>query len=229
MKKPIRERRAAKRRARPGQGGAEQADPAPPAARDARVGGARAGRGRRVAGWAATATAILLATAYAGRVRRDLHAAGAGPPVTQLDGAPVGALAQPPAAESSAPPVEWPALGQLDLATGAVPPALTALTGRVVRVPGFIIPFDDMVTSTREFLLVPYPGACIHVPAPPANQMVYVTMAGAPTPTYWMQPVWVEGVLAAERRESVYGAAGFAMRGLRVLRYDPPNGAADDA
>ncbi|UWQ90916.1 DUF3299 domain-containing protein [Rhodobacteraceae bacterium M382] len=47
--------------------------------------------------------------------------------------------------------------------------------GKVVRLPGYIVPVDYDGTGVTAFLLVPYVGACVHVPPPPANQLVFVT------------------------------------------------------
>ena len=49
-------------------------------------------------------------------------------------------------------------------------PVVAALAGQNVKLPGYIVPLD--VTDdgkVTEFLLVPYFGACIHVPPPPSN------------------------------------------------------------
>ncbi|MDB2599154.1 DUF3299 domain-containing protein, partial [Paracoccaceae bacterium] len=56
-----------------------------------------------------------------------------------------------------------------------------ALDGAYIRMPGFIIPFDIGAEGVRDFMLVPYVGACIHTPPPPANQLVLV-QAKAPWP-----------------------------------------------
>ena len=53
------------------------------------------------------------------------------------------------------------------------------LNGAQVRIPGYVLPLEFEGTRVREFLLVPYVGACIHVPAPPPNQMVFVRTASA--------------------------------------------------
>ena len=47
------------------------------------------------------------------------------------------------------------------------------MNGRAIRIPGFIVPleFDDMQTIT-QFFLVPWFGACIHLPPPPPNQII---------------------------------------------------------
>ena len=47
--------------------------------------------------------------------------------------------------------------------------------GQVVRLPGFIVPIDYSGTGVTAFILVPFVGACVHVPPPPANQLVFVT------------------------------------------------------
>lgn len=47
--------------------------------------------------------------------------------------------------------------------------------GETVRIPGYIVPLEYDGSKIKQFLLVPYVGACIHVPPPPANQLIYVT------------------------------------------------------
>ena len=54
-------------------------------------------------------------------------------------------------------------------------PVLEELNGQFVKIPGFVVPLEGTAELTTEFLLVPYFGACIHVPPPPSNQIVYVT------------------------------------------------------
>jgi hypothetical protein len=50
-----------------------------------------------------------------------------------------------------------------------------ALDGNNVRLPGFIVPLEvSKEGKVTEFFLVPYVGACIHVPPPPPNQLIYV-------------------------------------------------------
>jgi uncharacterized protein len=86
-------------------------------------------------------------------------------------------LAGPGAASAQSekvPSVMWEDLQQLDISTGKAPASLKKLDGSVVRVPGFVIPLEDNDQSVSEFLLVPYPMACIHVPAP--NLIVHVKM-----------------------------------------------------
>ena len=51
----------------------------------------------------------------------------------------------------------------------------TDWNGMVVRLPGFIVPIQYDGTGVTAFILVPFVGACVHVPPPPANQLVFVT------------------------------------------------------
>jgi hypothetical protein len=53
-------------------------------------------------------------------------------------------------------------------------PVVENLDGKRVRIGGYVVPLDFEATRVKEFLLVPFVGACIHVPPPPANQIVYV-------------------------------------------------------
>ena len=53
----------------------------------------------------------------------------------------------------------------------------TDWNGQIVRLPGFVVPIEYSGNSVKAFILVPFLGACIHVPPPPANQLVFVTTA----------------------------------------------------
>jgi hypothetical protein len=51
---------------------------------------------------------------------------------------------------------------------------VSAFNGKQIRIAGFVVPLSFDQTETSEFLLVPYVGACIHVPPPPPNQIILV-------------------------------------------------------
>lgn len=88
-----------------------------------------------------------------------------------------------------------------------------------MRIPGYIVPLDDELDEVQDFLLVPYVGACIHVPPPPANQMVLVHRRGRPVKMEWWVPEWIEGTLTVARVDSPYGTAGFTLAGTAVTHY----------
>jgi uncharacterized protein len=70
---------------------------------------------------------------------------------------------------------------------------------QAVRIPGFIVPlaFDDR-RRTIEFFLVPYFGACLHLPPPPPNQIIYVNYEPGLELDLLYEPYWIEGVLRAD-------------------------------
>jgi hypothetical protein len=116
--------------------------------------------------------------------------------------------------------LDWRALAELNYRTGIASPQLQRANGHLVRIPGFIVPLDDFEDEAREFLLVPYFGACVHTPTPPPNQLVLVRMKrSTPIADTWARAVWIEGRLSIGNVGSYYGIAGYTLRGLRVQPY----------
>lgn len=74
-----------------------------------------------------------------------------------------------------------------------------ALNGKTIRMPGYLLPLEFTKEKVTEFLLVPYIGACMHAPTPPANQMVFVTANIPFSSKRLYQAIWVEGQLRAEK------------------------------
>ena len=70
-----------------------------------------------------------------------------------------------------------------------------ALADAYIKMPGFIIPIDISADGVTSFILVPYVGACIHVPPPPPNQLVFVsTKVPWPSERLW-EADWVTGTM----------------------------------
>lgn len=101
-------------------------------------------------------------------------------------------------------------------------PTNRALDGTLVRLSGYVVPLDMDRGGMREFLLVPYFGACIHVPAPAANQLVHVRMGADPVALRSMDTVWVSGRLHAVRSDSSMGVSGYALDAHHVRRRPKP-------
>jgi uncharacterized protein len=77
--------------------------------------------------------------------------------------------------------------------------ANTELNGKNIRMPGFLLPLEFADKKVVEFLLVPWVGACIHTPPPPANQIVHVKLGkGFDVGGNIYTPVWVNGVIKTE-------------------------------
>lgn len=104
----------------------------------------------------------------------------------------------------------------LDLA-----PVNKQLEGKIIRLPGFVIPVEHDGDKISEFLLVPYHGACIHVPAPPSNQIVYVRVPGgtdAAENNY--DTVYVTGRLTIEKTENDVAETGYVIDALEVVPFE---------
>jgi hypothetical protein len=94
---------------------------------------------------------------------------------------------------------------------GAPAPVVAALDGKRVRIGGYVVSLDFDATKVREFLLVPFVGACIHVPPPPANQLVYVKSDQGFEVSGMFDPVWVTGVLKATTAHTGLAEAGYSL------------------
>lgn len=72
------------------------------------------------------------------------------------------------------------------------------MDGKLVRLPGYALPLEMQDRGVTEFLLVPYVGACIHVPPPPPNQIVLAQLESAYQLENLYDPVWITGRLSAQ-------------------------------
>lgn len=94
------------------------------------------------------------------------------------------------------------------------------LNGSQVKIPGFVIPLEGDESKVTEFLLVPYFGACIHVPPPPPNQIIYVNFPeGAPIQQLW-DVVYVIGTLKTETVSHELAETAYVIQGTAVTEYD---------
>jgi uncharacterized protein len=127
---------------------------------------------------------------------------------------------------SSAPPspTAWGMVqhGQLN-----APPELTeaqtvtvaTYDGQRVRIPGFIVPLEFEGDGVVSFLLVPYVGACIHVPPPPPNQIILVESKTPVVVTAAFDPITVTGTLEATARATELADVGYHLAAEEVAVY----------
>lgn len=96
----------------------------------------------------------------------------------------------------------------------------SSMHNRSVRIPGFIVPveYDDNQVIT-EFFLVPYFGACIHVPPPPPNQIIYVKYPKGLTLEALYDPFWIEGQLVTEVIENMIATSAYTITAKGVKPY----------
>ncbi len=100
-------------------------------------------------------------------------------------------------------------------------PIVPALEGQRVKLPGFVVPLEMDAKKIDQFLLVPYYGACIHVPPPPANQTVHVVAReGKAFEGKLFDVVWVTGTMRVERLSSDLAEAGYRLEAATVVPYE---------
>ncbi len=88
-----------------------------------------------------------------------------------------------------------------------------------IRIPGFVVP---LVTTEQqkvtEFFIVPYFGACLHMPPPPPNQIIFATVIEGIELKSLYEPLWFEGVLVIQTTKNATGASAYS---LKVDNYAP--------
>lgn len=94
-----------------------------------------------------------------------------------------------------------------------------ALAGQAVRIPGFVVPLEETKDGLKEFLLVPYFGACIHTPPPPANQIVHVLARTPVKGVRSMDAVWISGKVDVQRTDTAMGTSGYRIEAVAVEPY----------
>lgn len=97
---------------------------------------------------------------------------------------------------------------------------VAAMDGVQGRLPGYIVPLQtDEKNRVTEFFLVPYYGACIHVPPPPANQIVYVKPDTPVENVEIWNPYWIEGTLRIQAQSNDLAAASYSFMVDQVRPY----------
>lgn len=99
-------------------------------------------------------------------------------------------------------------------------PVESGLSGKKVRIAGFAVPLEQSDKAVSELLLVPYFGACIHTPPPPANQIIHVKLKNKVPAVGAMQPYWVWGELKVARTSSSMGDAGYRLEAVSMTPYE---------
>lgn len=95
----------------------------------------------------------------------------------------------------------------------------TVLDGQSVKLPGFIVPMDVGTDGVTGFVLVPYVGACIHVPPPPPNQLVFVTTRKPwPSDQLW-DAIWVSGRMSTGLQTTELAQIGYRLEAEQIELY----------
>ena len=113
----------------------------------------------------------------------------------------------------------------MDAALHAIQDVVTdALTkGEKVTIPGFAVPlnFHPDSREIRQFLLVPFYGACIHVPPPASNQIILVDAGyvSGEIPQQKDVPIEVTGRLIVDHAESDLAVSSYRINATRIVPY----------
>ncbi|MFK7751821.1 MAG: DUF3299 domain-containing protein [Sedimentitalea sp.] len=95
----------------------------------------------------------------------------------------------------------------------------TDWNGQIVRIPGFIVPIDYSGNGVTAFILVPFVGACVHVPPPPANQLVFVTTNEPYDSKGLYEPVNVTGMFGTSALVTQLAEIGYALSADQITPY----------
>lgn len=94
-----------------------------------------------------------------------------------------------------------------------------ALDGRKILLGGYPVPLESNEKGNFvEFFLVPYPGACIHVPPPPPNQIVLVRYSQGIDLQDIYAPLWVEGTLHVKVSSNALADSAYVIDAQTVER-----------
>ncbi|HET6473530.1 MAG TPA: DUF3299 domain-containing protein, partial [Pseudomonadales bacterium] len=101
-------------------------------------------------------------------------------------------------------------------------PVVLSLNKQHVRLVGFMVISAWDTDPISDVFLVPYFGACIHVPPPPSNQMVLIHLdKPMKVEDVWNHgAVWVTGILHTDGAKTDVAAAGYSMKAEKLEPYD---------
>jgi hypothetical protein len=91
--------------------------------------------------------------------------------------------------------------------------------GKIVRLPGYVVPLDFDGTAVTSFILVPFVGACVHVPPPPANQLVLVITGDPYIGKGLFEPVNVTGIFGTAATSTQLAEIGYSLSAEKIEPY----------
>lgn len=95
-----------------------------------------------------------------------------------------------------------------------------AMDGQQVQIGGYPVPLEtDQQGRYISFFLVPWPGACIHVPPPPPNQIILVDYPAGFAIDDIYQPLWLNGLLQVDQTSNDLADASYRMQAEQVQPY----------
>ncbi len=90
-----------------------------------------------------------------------------------------------------------------------------------MKIAGYIVPVEvDGESQMSEFFIVPYFGACIHVPPPPPNQIILARLAKPIPVTEIYDAYWIEGTLNVEQIKNDIAASAYTLTTTKVSLWE---------
>ena len=93
------------------------------------------------------------------------------------------------------------------------------LDGQLIQIPGFVVPLEFEDKSVTQFLLVPFFGACIHVPPPPPNQIILVDFPEGLKERNMSEPIWISGKLTTTLVQSELATSAYSLQAHSYKEY----------
>lgn len=95
-----------------------------------------------------------------------------------------------------------------------------AMHDQQVQIGGYPVPLEtDEQGRYISFFLVPWPGACIHVPPPPPNQIILIDYPAGIAIDDIYQPLWLTGVLRVDQTSNALADASYRLLADQVRAY----------
>lgn len=104
-------------------------------------------------------------------------------------------------------------------------PVNTKLNNTYIKLAGFITPLKQEKDKIYEFLFVPFLGACMHVPAPPINQTIYVKTNkknGVKLEDIY-KAFYAIGKLQTAKKETSLANTGYSILNAKISYYQEPS------
>lgn len=90
-----------------------------------------------------------------------------------------------------------------------------------IKIPGFVVPLElNEKGAITEFFLVPFSGACIHVPPPPTNQIIHVAYSNGYKPRFQSEPVWIYGTIMTQDKDTAIANSGYQLTADKIEPHD---------
>ena len=121
-------------------------------------------------------------------------------------------------ADGGPPGIDHQNVGQQDLSEWGRA-FVETYNGKNVKIPGFMLPLSYEEGTVQDFLLVPYYGACIHVPPPPPNQIIVVRSETPIKIGGMFDPIYVTGIMSTQTTQTEFAEAGYHITASLIEPY----------